>query len=150
MASTRSRKNEQIQAEFTAYLKTHALRLSQSREIILSRVLRKSDHFSAEELAAELAAVNDRVSRGTVYRTLQLLEDCGIITKIHGRFRHHYELIRDPVIHDHLVCRRCGLMVELTQRKLTRPARAIALAEGFSPDLIHIHIHGLCQACAAN
>jgi Fur family transcriptional regulator, ferric uptake regulator len=148
MTPTRGGKNERIQADFTAYLKSHDLRLSQSRAIILSRVLLKNRHFGAEELAAELSAGKDRVSRGTVYRTLQLLEDSGLITKIHGRTRHHFELIDDRLGHDHLVCRRCGRMVALAERKLTRPARAIAQAEGFSGEQIHIQIHGLCEACA--
>ena len=145
--SSPKREAERVREIFRAYLASRNLNFSQSREIILAWVLRSSHHFGAEELATDLDSSQDRVARGPVYRTLQLLEESGVIAKVHGRVRHRYELIVGNSHHDHLICRRCGRMIEFTDRKLPRPACAIAVASGFSPSDCHIQIHGLCEDC---
>jgi Fur family ferric uptake transcriptional regulator len=107
-------------------------------------------HFSTEELLAVLAARGRRVGAATVYRALRLLTERGIL--VERRFGDgvtRYELIDEPERHhDHLICVRCGAIVEFEDDRIEALQRMIAERHGFELRSHTHELYGLCRACA--
>jgi|GEM_PF-1186537 len=132
---------------FRRYLKANGQKYSQARAIILSRVVEARSHFSAEELATKLATGHDRVSRGTVYRTLHLLENASVVRKIHGRARHRYEYTPHSKQQDHMVCDICGQVFKWPSANLDKRLRILTGKEGFMMRAYQIQVFGVCSHC---
>lgn len=104
-------------------------------------------HLSADEVFARVETHLPGVNRSTVYRTLELFGDLGLvsITDLGGGSR-VFELIDEP--HHHLICHRCGAILELDDA-LVEPMRAgIRARYGFVPAIDHLALFGFCAACA--
>ena len=112
---------EEILERFKDKLRTSGLKVTRERVIILEEVLKRSDHFDADQFAADLNVNGIKVSRATVYRTLDILNDMGIVHKSTLGHKHqHYENMVNRAHHDHLVCLKCDKVVEFLE-----PQRAI-------------------------
>ena len=104
-------------------------------------------HLSADEVFAHVERHLPGVNRSTVYRTLELFGDLGLvsITDLGGGAR-VFELIDEP--HHHLICHRCGAILELDDA-LVEPLRAgIQARYGFVPAIGHLALFGFCAGCA--
>ena len=128
-------------------LSQQGYRLTPQRMMILSAIESSEDHISAEEIYAQIVARYPNVNISTVYRTLELLERLGMVTKTdlgEGRVRYH------PVEqghHHHLVCRECGAIIDLDE-SLLAPLKSTLLREyKFVADLKHLAILGRCANC---
>ncbi|MCX6011358.1 MAG: Fur family transcriptional regulator [Chloroflexi bacterium] len=124
-------------------------RLTPQRLMIISAIEHSDGHISAEEIYAQVMAKYPHVNISTVYRTLELLKQLGLVTDTdfgEGRVRYH------PVgkgHHHHLVCQECGATVDLDETVLT-PLKDVLLREyGFSADLRHLAIFGRCGRCGS-
>lgn len=122
-------------------------RLTPQRVMILSAIENSENHVSAEEIHAQIVAKYPQVNISTVYRTLELLKQLGLVTVTdlgEGRVRYH------PVAkghHHHLVCQDCGAIIDLDDSLLS-PLKHILLREyGFLADLKHLAIFGRCAKC---
>lgn len=103
-------------------------------------------HSDAEELCQRLAARG--VSRASVYRTLSLFERIGIVSRaLYGERHSHFELALLHQPHDHLVCIRCGRVVEFECHEVDRLQAEILKEHGFEPVGRVFEIRGLCQQC---
>lgn len=105
-------------------------------------------HLSADEVFARVEPLLPGVNRSTVYRTLELFRDLGLVsmTDLGGGAR-QFELIDAP--HHHLICHRCGAILELDD-VLVEPLRdAIRDRYRFTPAIDHLALFGFCAACAA-
>jgi len=115
--------------------------------MILSVIEDSNYHISAEEIYAQVTAKYPRVNISTVYRTLELLKRLGLIYEIdlgEGRVRYHSE---SKGHHHHLVCRKCGAIIDVGESVLF-PLQAVLLqAFNFSAELRHMAIFGLCENC---
>jgi Fur family ferric uptake transcriptional regulator len=135
---------------FRAHLRSHRLRLTRERLEILSAVLASDKHFDAEDLFARLGRRRPPVSRATIYRTLTLLEQCGVLRRsLLGGDRRLYERAIERGHHDHIVCASCGRIVEFFDSRLEALQERIALRRGFR---INRHVHelfGTCKECRA-
>lgn len=122
-------------------------RLTPQRLIILSAIHSSDNHISAEEIHAQVRATYPQVNISTVYRTLELLKELGLVTETNlggGRLRYH---IIAKGHHHHIICRKCGRVFELDESVLL-PLRDILLREyGFRADLSHLAIFGHCLEC---
>lgn len=107
------------------------LRMTEQRRVV-ARVLDEStDHPDVEELYRRASAVDSKISIATVYRTVKLFEDAGVITRHDfGEGRSRYETIPD-VHHDHLIDLRTGEVVEFRDDEIERLQQAIAEKLGF-------------------
>ncbi len=132
---------------FRLFLKEKSQKYSQARSIISERVFKTTGHFSAEDLVTQLKSGSDRVSRGTIYRTLQLLEMAGVIRLIHEGASHRYESVIGREPHDHAVCRGCGKIIELSDGLLRERTRLVCDEIGFEVNDISVQIQGFCLAC---
>ena len=133
---------------FTAYLARRGLNNTPERRVVLQQILASGSHFQADELYLKLAANKSRpVSRATVYRTLGLLTDCGLIRKVAFVDRHsHYEHVFG---HEHLICRKCRRIVEFQDHSLSEALSQVCKNKGFQRLPHKIEVVGLCAKCSS-
>ena len=133
-------------AELSELLRARGLRAT-SQRVVMHRLLRDSArHVSAEELLAEASEKLPGVSLPTVYATLELFEQLGIVRRVNGGGG---TLLWDTRAdaHHHMICRRCGRIEDMEAPLDLERARAIAAKTGFEPDLAEVVVTGLCADC---
>ena len=135
------------QQTFAAYLRSRALTFTPERQAILKGILAGGRHFQADELYLRLARNKTRpVSRATVYRTLSLLCECGLVRKVAFVDRHsHYEHVFG---HDHLICSKCGRIIEFRDQSVSRALEKVCKAKKFRPTSRKVEVVGLCAKCS--
>ena len=121
-------------------------RVTPQRLVILG-ALRPGAHLSADEVFARVEPLLPGVNRSTVYRTLELFRDLGLVsmTDLGGGAR-QFELIDD--LHHHLICHRCGAILELDDALVDPLRDGIRAHYGFAPAIDHLAIFGFCATCA--
>jgi Fur family transcriptional regulator, ferric uptake regulator len=133
---------------FETYLRSKKLKLTGERMEILATIFRKDKHFDAEELHGELKAMGRDISRATVYRTLDLLVQCGLVRKSSlGSSHANYEAAHENEHHDHLICLSCNKVIEFYRPDLETLQDAICGEKGFKPLHHSLQIFGLCSEC---
>jgi Fur family ferric uptake transcriptional regulator len=138
----------QAEEAFMHYLRAHRIKYTRPRAAILQTVLHIDEHFEAEQLLAHLRQAGHRVAKATVYRTLPLLVECGILKQV--RFsdqQAHYEHAYGEDPHDHMVCRRCGRIIEFSSERVRALREELAAQQGFHSIGHRFQISGLCAAC---
>ena len=107
------------------------LRMTEQRRVVARVLDQSTDHPDVEELYRRASAVDSKISIATVYRTVKLFEDAGVITRHDfGEGRSRYETIPD-IHHDHLIDLRTGEVVEFRDDEIERLQQAIAEKLGF-------------------
>ncbi len=122
-------------------------RLTPQRIMVLSAIEDSDDHISAEEIYAQIVAKYPQVNISTVYRTLELLKRLGLVTETDlggGRVRYHSA---DKGHHHHLVCEKCGTIIDIDESTLARLQDVLFHRYNFSARLRHLAIFGLCEKC---
>ncbi len=133
---------------FKAYLKARGDRITQTRRIVLERALKRTDHFQADDLAADLSRGSDRVSRGTVYRALRLLVTAGLVREIRDTDAHaHFESVFDREHHEHMVCDSCGEFIEFVDAGLAKRIDQACSKQQFNQRTHRVVVFGLCKNC---
>ena len=128
---------------FVEFLKTRDSRITQARRIVFEHVFARHDHFRADDLAAELASGLNHVSRGTVYRTLDLMTEAGLVQKIRDQDVHaHYEHIYGHGRHHHLICEDTGDFIEFTSSVISAEIDRICKQHGFKQRLHRLVVFG--------
>ena len=133
---------------FERYLKTKNLNLTRERKLILDKVFSIDGHSEADEIFLRLKKDKKDVSRATVYRTLGLLVDSGLVRKVYlGEDHIHYEHTFGHTHHDHLVCLKCGKVIEFSDKKIEKLQSSVCQENGFK-ELSHtVQIFGYCKGC---
>jgi len=110
---------QEVSRIFTSYLETRELRKTPERFAILEEIYSRSGHFDAEALHGFMLEKKYRVSRATVYNTLELLEDCFLVTRHQfGKNISQYEKSYPNRQHDHLICTDCHKVVEFCDPRI--------------------------------
>jgi Fur family ferric uptake transcriptional regulator len=134
---------------FEAYLRSKKLKLTGERMVILNTIFHKNSHFDAEELHADLKGLEQKISRATVYRTLDLLVQCGLVRKSSlGSTHANYEAAHENEHHDHLICLNCKKVFEFYRPDLETLQEVICKEHQFKPLHHSLQIFGLCEDCA--
>ncbi|MEM9489292.1 MAG: transcriptional repressor [Myxococcota bacterium] len=133
-----------LKERWKSYLQENRLNITQQRELIVDQFLRSKDHISVDELLARVRKRNRKVGYATVYRTLKLLVDSGLaIQRQFGDGQARYEVDGDH--HDHLICTKCGLILEFEDREIEELQDRIAERLGGFNVTRHRHeLYGLC------
>lgn len=134
---------------FLNFAAAKGLKSTRQREIILDCFLATNEHLSTEELYLKLKELNSGIGFATVYRTLKLFAESGIAREIHfGDGQTRYEHLHAGEHHDHLVCTRCGSIVEFEEETIENLQKAVARKHGFTILNHKLELYGVCALCA--
>ena len=128
-------------------LSRQGYRLTPQRLMILEAVDGADDHISTEEIYMQVCDQYPNLNISTVYRTLELLKELGLVTETDlgdGRVRYHS--IKKGH-HHHLVCHKCGNIIDMDESVLSPLKAALSRDYGFDAELRHLAIFGLCSKC---
>jgi Fur family ferric uptake transcriptional regulator len=130
-----------------ARLRARGLRWTPQRRVLLEVLASVDGHVTGAELVEGCRAVDPSTTPSTVYRTLDVLEELGIVSHSHGpggREEFHVGADED---HAHLVCGSCGASTELARHEVQALADEVLLRHGFDVDIDHLTIEGRCADC---
>ena len=133
-----------LKERWRAYLADKHLNTTNQREAIVDYFLKTTDHISIDELLARVRKRHNKVGYATVYRTLKLLVDSGLaIERQFGDGQARFEVVGEH--HDHLICAKCGLILEFEDDEIERLQERIASRLGGFTVLRHRHeLYGVC------
>jgi Fur family ferric uptake transcriptional regulator len=136
-----------VHRNMTDELSHQGYRMTPQRLMIVSAIENSENHICAEDIYTQVVAKYPNVNVSTVYRTLDLLEQLGLVTKTEmgiGRVMYH------PIEkghHHHLICRECGKTIDLDDSTLSPLRESLLRDYQFSAELTHLGILGLCAGC---
>lgn len=128
-------------------LQEKGYRLTPQRLMVVDALHSVDQHISAEEIYSQVRARYPYANISTIYRTLELLKELGLVTEIalgDGRVRYHPA---EKGHHHHLVCQKCGRIIDLPELVLLPLEGALSRDYQFKADLKHLGIFGLCAKC---
>jgi Fur family ferric uptake transcriptional regulator len=130
-------------------LKKRGHRMTPQRRAIVTELMSSRGHIAPQVVAQRVRRRVPGVNASTVYRTLDLLEELGVVTHAHleSGAEYHRAFEHD---HVHLTCARCGTTESLSEEE-TRPLKDVIVRhQGFLPDFTHFAISGLCARCQSS
>lgn len=139
-------RNEKAADVFRSFLKTGKNRITPERFEVLDAALEHKGHFGADDLFIQLKNLNSKVSRATVYNTLELLAQCDLLSKRNfGDNLNRYENNFKRQTHDHLICVDCGKIVEFSDARLNKIPQEVSEKLGFEMDSYSFNIFARCK-----
>lgn len=122
--------------------------LTSQRKLLLNLIKRAGGHISAKELYRRASRRNESISLATVYRTLQLFKEVGLVEERRlGQVYCHYEM-KDSAEHQHLVCRSCGKVIEFKSPLIRKLVEVLKQEHGFNLIKVELYMEGYCRKCA--
>src|SRR6476659_3199077 len=111
--------NSREQKIFRKSLEKRGLKLTSERQALFDELFARHEHLEADDLLVRLRAKHKKISRATIYRTLDLLVDSGIVGRVRvGESGDRYERLRAGEHHDHLICVDCGRVLEFFEPRI--------------------------------
>src|SRR5882757_8523585 len=133
---------------FQDFLTRKGQKLTKERTALVREIFATHYHFEADELLFKMKEKSLKISRATVYRTLELLVKSGLVRRVHlGEEHYHYEHVRGDSHHDHLICTTCGSVIEFHDPALEARQREICEKKKFTPTFHNLQILGVCDSC---
>ena len=130
-----------------ALLKSEGKRLTSKRALVYQVIQESESHLPAEEIYLRAKAIDPNISLSTVYRTLNILKELGLVRELHlDEEHHHYELVESSA-HYHMICSQCGKVEEFKSKLVERLTEELEKNYGFETKSIHIDFIGLCANC---
>ncbi len=132
----------------TKYMAGQGLRSTSQRDEILKVFVEAGRHLSAEELYALVKKSNPGIGYATVYRTLKLLAEAGVAQA--RRFEDgftRYEHTTPDAHHDHLICTKCGMIIEFENERIEELQQDVARRKRFKVQNHKLELYGLCSSC---
>jgi Fur family transcriptional regulator, ferric uptake regulator len=139
-----SASSDSSSADWRQRLRDSGYRLTPQRELILQAVERL-EHATPEEVLAEVRTRSTAVNASTVYRTLEVLEEVGLIRHAHLSDRASTYHSTSEHEHFHLVCRNCHKVISVDPGVLAPVAERLVADHGFSIDIGHLTVFGTCE-----
>lgn len=134
--------------KFREFILAKGLKSTRQREIILDEFLRSGSHLSTEDLYLRLRKKNPSIGYATVHRTLKLFAECGIAEQRHfGDGQARYEASNHDEHHDHLICLKCGKIVEFEDPRIEQLQDQVADKHGFAIERHRLELYGTCEGC---
>ena len=133
---------------FAEYLQQKNHRKTHERFAILEEIYRNQEHFDAETLYVQMKKNIYRVSRATIYNTLEVLLDSGLIKKHNfGDNVSFFEKTHGFPVHHHLICTQCRSITEFEDSHVIELAQQHCHASYFLLDDLSLNLYGLCEHC---
>jgi len=134
--------------QLSEYLASRGLRSTNQRDIILKAFMEARQHLSADELYVRVKKANPGIGYATVYRTLKLLSGAGLAEG--RRFADgftRFEYKDENTHHDHLICTRCGAIIEFENERIEALQHDVAKRHRFKVQSHKLELYGLCAEC---
>ncbi len=150
MSTGRSRsRNVCLQRKiFYDYLHRRGLKKTQQRETILNIFLSSESHLNVDELIDRVRATDSSIGNSTVYRTVNILLECGVAQQVRLRDDvRHIEPVRQDEHHDHFICEECGRTLEFFDATLELTQNTVSSRYGFKATRHSLKIFGICREC---
>ena len=139
-------KHKQAAEIFRAFLKAEKNRITPERFEVMDAALDYDGHFGADDLYIIMKNQDSSISRATVYKTLELLVQCDLLSKRHfGENITRYESSFKRQVHDHLICVDCGRIVEFSDEAIKDFPQKISEELGFDFESYSFNIFGRCK-----
>ncbi len=122
-------------------------RSTAARRLVADLIAARSGHFTAADLVADARASNAGVGRATVFRTLELFGERGIVERIDLPTGEHAYVGCEPRHHHHVVCDRCGRTSEIDDAGIDGIVREVESRTGYRIDAHRVELFGLCPVC---
>jgi Fur family transcriptional regulator, ferric uptake regulator len=140
--------SESPEEKFREFLEIRGEKLTGPRRSLVRHIFSSHKHFDADELVRDLHDAGHTVSRSTVYRTLRLLVDSGLLRELRLTNRSAYEHDYGYPAHDHLHCTMCNRVVEFRNEEILKLRDDVSRTYGFRPSGHRFLISGVCSACS--
>jgi len=132
--------------EVLEQLRVLGCRMTPQRRAIVAEIMASDGHISPAGIAQRVSDQIPGVNASTVYRTLYLLEDVGVLSHVHLEAGPEYQF-QSEAPHVHLTCAACGFEDSMPLEELLRVRDLVVAARDFAPDLTHFAISGTCSSC---
>ena len=133
---------------FSDYLRSRGLKLTNQRREVAKQVFIRHEHFTADDLLADIRGDGLPVSKATLYRTLALMEEGGLIISLDFETgAKYYEHIIGHDEHSHIRCTRCHRIVEFGDRELKSAVGEICATRNFRLERFSLTVFGVCSRC---
>ena len=133
---------------FDDFLRKKGLKVTRERTALFDEIFSTHRHFDAEDLVIRMRDRGTKVSRATIYRTLDLLHECGLVGRVRlNEEKYRYERLRKGEHHDHLVCSSCGKVIEFIDAAIEKRQEAVCKEYDFAATSHSHQIRGICSAC---
>jgi len=148
MPSLASGEGAALLERFRRYLREHRQPVTRQRDLVAQVVLLSDDHPSVDGIRRALRERGEHVGTATVYRTLEVLVESGLV-RAHdfGEGFRRYEPMPAQTHHEHLICVRCGAVLEFQNERLERMLPIIADEFHFQHQRHRVEVYGLCRDC---
>lgn len=143
-----NKSKEVARVALTQYIHSKNMRQTPERYTILDKVFDIEDHFSIETLYSDLESDGFHVSKATLYNTIQLFVDCGIIRRhqFDGKTS-QYEKVSGIKNHHHLICTQCRRIKEVKDTTLVNMLKSYRYS-AFNTSYFALYVYGLCSRCS--
>ena len=139
---------EIVKQKLTQYLESKKLRKTPERYAILERIYSTNEHFDVDSLYDFMVNGIYRVSKATVYNSIDLFVDAGLVRKHQfGGHPAQYEKTYNTVNHHHLICSRCGKVQEVKDQEIINVLSNKKFKK-FTTSYYALYVHGICSRCA--
>lgn len=134
---------------FVAFLRKKGMKVTEERLEVCREIFQTAGHFEADDLLIRLRQQGKPVSKATIYRTLPLLLESGLVRQsfLAGEKQTYYENTFGLKGHEHLICVSCGKVIEFTSPQLDHLLKTVTAEHGFQQQRRRIEIFGLCEDC---
>jgi Fur family ferric uptake transcriptional regulator len=140
---------QEAEQVFSKFLESKSLKLTSQRRTILHQAIQAKGHFSADQLLSFSKKKDQTISKATVYRTLVLLKESRILEEQDfGDGKKIYERAQGRKHHDHLICIRCGKIIEFENNPIEKLQNVEARHHQFQIVYHSLKLFGFCKNCA--